>query len=59
MEAGTASGYPVEFSVDYPNRQLNRLTTAFRLIVAIPILIVFIASSRLLVRGVLAGSVKS
>ncbi|WP_457100347.1 carbohydrate ABC transporter permease [Microbacterium sp. P5_E9] len=29
------------------------------LIVAIPILIVFIASSRLLVRGVLAGSVKS
>jgi len=40
MEAGTASGYPVEFSVDYPDRQLNRLTTAFRLIVAIPILIV-------------------
>jgi len=34
------SSYPVEFSVDYPDRQLNRLTTAFRLIVAIPILIV-------------------
>src|ERR687886_2404107 len=32
--------YPVQFSVDYPDRQLNRLTTAFRLIVAIPILIV-------------------
>jgi hypothetical protein len=32
--------YPVQFSVDYPDRDLNRLTTAFRLIVAIPILIV-------------------
>jgi hypothetical protein len=32
--------YPVEFSVDYPDRPLNRLTTAFRLIVAIPILVV-------------------
>jgi hypothetical protein len=33
-------GYPVHFSVAYPDRDLNRLTTAFRLIVAIPILIV-------------------
>jgi len=32
--------YPVEYSVDYPERSLDRLTTAFRLIVAIPILIV-------------------
>jgi len=32
--------YPVQFSVEYPDRKLNRLTTAFRLIVAIPILIV-------------------
>jgi hypothetical protein len=32
--------YPVEFSVEYPDRPLNRLTTAFRLLVAIPILIV-------------------
>ena len=32
--------YPVQFSVEYPDRELNRLTTAFRLIVAIPILIV-------------------
>jgi hypothetical protein len=32
--------YPVQFSVDYPDRQLNRLATAFRIIVAIPILIV-------------------
>jgi hypothetical protein len=32
--------YPVEFSVDYPERPLDRLTTAFRIFVAIPILIV-------------------
>jgi hypothetical protein len=32
--------YPVQFSVDYPDRQLNRMTTAFRIFVAIPILIV-------------------
>ena len=31
--------YPVRFSVEYPDRELNRGTTAFRLIVAIPILI--------------------
>jgi len=34
------SEYPVKFSVAYPDRDLNRLTTAFRLIVAIPIVIV-------------------
>jgi Domain of unknown function (DUF4389) len=32
--------YPVQFSVEYPDRRLNRLTSAFRLIVAIPILVV-------------------
>lgn len=32
--------YPVQFSVDYPDRPLDRVTTFFRLIVAIPILIV-------------------
>src|SRR5215469_48320 len=32
--------YPVQFATDYPDRQLNRLTTFFRLFVAIPILIV-------------------
>jgi len=32
--------YPVQFSVDYPDRDLNRLTTFFRIFVAIPILIV-------------------
>jgi Domain of unknown function (DUF4389) len=44
MEAGTStsggSQYPVHFSVEYPDRDLDRLTTAFRIIVAIPIIIV-------------------
>src|SRR5918912_2118091 len=31
--------YPVQFSVDYPNRELDRLTTFFRPIVAVPILL--------------------
>ena len=34
------SNYPVTFDVDYPARPLNRATTAFRIFVAIPILIV-------------------
>jgi hypothetical protein len=34
------SAYPVRFSIDYPDRNLNRLTSAFRLIVAIPIFVV-------------------
>lgn len=32
--------HPVQFSVDYPDRALNRLTTFFRIFVAIPIVIV-------------------
>ena len=38
-EQSTSSGYPLAFSVEYPERDLNRLTTAFRLVVAIPIFI--------------------
>ena len=38
--ASNQSDYPVQFSVDYPDRPLNRLTTIFRLIMVIPILIV-------------------
>src|SRR5439155_23130838 len=38
MAMGGAA-YPVQFSVDYPDRPLNRLTTGFRIFVAIPILI--------------------
>jgi hypothetical protein len=32
--------YPVQFSVDYPDRPLNRVTTFFRIFVIIPIAIV-------------------
>jgi hypothetical protein len=34
-----AALHPVQYSVDYPDRPLNRLTTFFRLIVVIPIAI--------------------
>ena len=37
--------HPVQFSVDYPDRPLNRLTSAFRILVAIPIFIVLQAVS--------------
>jgi hypothetical protein len=47
MEAGASTPaedqYPVQFSVDYPDRELDRLSTAFRLIFAIPIVIVLTA----------------
>ncbi len=39
MSAIPGDDYPVQFSVEYPDRELNRLTSAFRIIVAIPILI--------------------
>src|SRR5580765_8194207 len=35
--------YPVSFSVAYPDRELNRMTTFFRIFAAIPILIVVAA----------------
>jgi hypothetical protein len=37
--------YPVQFSVDYPGRPLDRLSTAFRIFLAIPIAIVLGAVS--------------
>ena len=36
------SGYPLTFSVDYPDRELNRLTTFFRIFTLIPIAIVYL-----------------
>ena len=36
----TPSSYPVTFSVDYPERQLNRLSSAFRIFAVIPIALV-------------------
>jgi len=38
--SATAAEYPVTFSVDYPDRELNRLTSAFRIFTVIPIWIV-------------------
>jgi Domain of unknown function (DUF4389) len=41
----TVAQYPVRLSIDYPDRDLNRATTFFRIIVAIPIFIVLAAVS--------------
>jgi polar amino acid transport system ATP-binding protein len=38
IEAGPS--YPVQFDVEYPERELNRLTTGFRIFMVIPIAIV-------------------
>src|SRR5438067_5620555 len=43
MEVGAqpaGTDYPVQFSVEYPDRDLNRLTTGFRIFMAIPIVII-------------------
>jgi hypothetical protein len=34
--------YPVAFSVDYPDRELNRLTSAPRIFTVIPIAVVLV-----------------
>ena len=34
------ASYPVQFGVDYPEAERNRLTVAFRVVLAIPALIV-------------------
>ena len=36
----TTTAYPATLSIDYPDRNLNRLTTFFRILTAIPIVIV-------------------
>jgi hypothetical protein len=38
-------GYPLRLSIDYPDRELNRATTFFRIFTAIPIFIVLAAVS--------------
>jgi hypothetical protein len=40
--AAADAPYPVQYSVDYPDRPLNRLTTFFRAFVVIPIAIVLV-----------------
>jgi hypothetical protein len=44
--AAQAPPYPLTFSVDYPDRELNRVTTGFRLILAIPLLILLLLFGR-------------
>lgn len=43
--------YPLTYSVDYPDRDLNRLTTGFRIFTVIPIAIVLAAVSHATVGG--------
>jgi hypothetical protein len=38
-EPARHQAYPVEFDVEYPDRDLDRLSTAFRLILAIPVVV--------------------
>ncbi len=40
--ADATQAYPVSLSIDYPERKLNRLTSFFRIFVAIPILVIII-----------------
>jgi hypothetical protein len=51
-----SSGYPLTFSVDYPDRPLNRLTTLLRVFTAIPIVVVLALASGAAAKG---GSVDS
>jgi hypothetical protein len=45
MAETPSTGYPLRFDVDYPDRELNRLTTFFRIFMLIPIAIVLGALS--------------
>jgi len=40
-----ASAYPVSLQVDYPDRDLNALTTAFRIILIVPIAVILVLIS--------------
>jgi uncharacterized membrane protein len=46
-----APAYPLTFTVDYPDRELNRVTTGFRLILAIPLILLLAAFGRTEVGG--------
>jgi Domain of unknown function (DUF4389) len=39
----SAAAYPLAFDVDYPDRKLNRLTSALRLLMAIPVVLLLTA----------------
>jgi hypothetical protein len=40
--ADTSTAYPVNLSIDYPDRELNRFTTFLRIVVIIPIAIILV-----------------
>jgi len=40
METNASSAYPATLSIDYPDRELDRVTSAFRIFTVIPIMIV-------------------
>jgi hypothetical protein len=44
--AGLPSDFPASLAIDYPDRALDRVTTLFRLIVAIPIVVVLALVTR-------------
>ena len=46
MSAQAPPPYPLTFSVDYPDRELNRVTTGFRIILAIPLLLLLALFAR-------------
>ena len=52
--------YPIQFSVDYPDRSLRRLSSFFRLILVIPIVIVLglVAGWGIFLRGGTVGLVR-
>jgi len=39
--AEVSKAYPISLSIDYPDKKMNRITTFFRLLTAIPILTIF------------------
>src|SRR3954451_15044246 len=45
MQTTQHAHHPVQFTVDYPDRPLNRLTTALRAVVVVPVLAVLVAVS--------------
>jgi len=53
--AENSMAYPVKLSIDYPDKGLNRLTTFFRLITIIPILIIFALLIKVTIPEELAG----
>jgi TRAP-type uncharacterized transport system fused permease subunit len=47
MNATAQPAYPLTFDVDYPDRPLNRMTNAFRLVMLVPIVVVLAALTAL------------